>query len=116
MRETDAPHGSYVITFINSILEGSMKAGNDVHPVGSAAVKEMYGDDKKPTGWAVSVKAQADSARGKGWYWYETMSSTDANAIPVQGSRTGEGFGAGVCIGCHGRFGQDYVVVEYPLP
>ena len=38
-----------------------------------------------------------------------------ASSIPTRGDRTGEGFGAGVCIGCHGRFGIDYVVLEYPL-
>ncbi len=114
-RETDAPHGVYVTAYLNAILEKSMKAGNKVHPVGSAAVKEMFDEDKDPYGYAVSVKAQPDSQGGKGWYWYETLSTTDANAIPTRGDRTGEGFGAGVCIGCHGRFGIDYVVIEYPL-
>ncbi len=114
-RETDAPHGSYVTTYLNAILQESMEAGNKVHPVGSAAVKEMFDDNKDPFGYAVSVKAQADSQGGMGWYWYETTSPTDANAIPRRGDRTGEGFGAGVCIGCHGRFGVDYVIIEYPL-
>ncbi len=115
MRETDAPHGTYVIAYLNSILDASLKAGNTVHPVGSAAVKEMFDENRKPFGWAVSVKARPESDRGKGWYWYETLSTTDPDAIPTRGTRTGEGFGAGVCIGCHGRFGVDYVTIPYPL-
>ncbi len=115
MRLTNAPHGTYVITYLNAILEASMKNGNDVHPVGSASVKEMFRDDKSPFGWAVSVKAKPDSDGGKGWYWYETLSTTDPNAIPKRGTRTGEGFGAGMCIGCHRRFGTDFVASDYPL-
>ena len=45
----------------------------------------------------------------------ETTSATEHD-IPVKGMRTGEGFGAGICIGCHNRFGVDFVIVEYPLP
>ncbi len=82
MRLTDAPHGTYVITYLNAILEASMKNGNDVHPVGSASVKEMFGDEKKPFGWAVSVKAKPDRDGGPGWYWDETLSTTDPYAIP----------------------------------
>ena len=115
MRETDAPHGTYVVTYLNSILDKSMKAENETHPVGSAAVKHMFDENRKPAGWAVSVKVKPDSDGGKGWYWYETLSSEDANAIPVRGTKTGEGLGAGVCIGCHGRFGLDFVTIEYPL-
>ena len=115
LRETDAPHGTYVVAYLNSILEKSMKAGNDTHAVGSAAVKEMYDENRDPAGWAVSVKVKPDSDGGKGWYWYETMSNVNANAIPVRGTRTGEGLGAGICIGCHSRSGVDYVVIEYPL-
>ena len=116
MRETDAPHGTYVIAYLNSILDASLKAGNTDHPVGAAAVKEMYDENRQPMGYAVSVKAKADSDGGRGWYWYETMSATNPDAIPVRGTRTGEGFGAGICIGCHGRFGVDYVTIPYPLP
>ena len=115
LRETDAPHGTYVVAYLNSILEKSMKAGIDTHPVGSAAVKEMFDESRDPAGWAVSVKVKPDSDGGNGWYWYETTSNVDANAIPVRGTRTGEGLGAGICIGCHGRFGSDYVVIGYPF-
>jgi hypothetical protein len=115
MRETEAPHGSYVITYLNPTLEASMTAGNETHPVGSSSVKEMFGENRKPFGYAVSVKAKPESDRGKGWYWYETQDADDVNAIPVKGTRTGEGLGAGLCVGCHGRFGTDYVVIEYPF-
>ena len=68
---------------------------------------EMY-ENGKLKGWAVSVKTQANSDNGKGWYWYEVLSPTDASKI------AGEGQGLGLCVGCHFP-GKDFVVTGYPL-
>jgi hypothetical protein len=104
---SDGPHGS-VQVYLNPILEASLKAGNEAHPVNSSAIKELYGTDGKLRGWAVSVKTQAESADGDGWYWYETFSTAD-NASAVA-----DGNGVGLCTGCHAG-GLDYVTIPYPL-
>jgi hypothetical protein len=104
--KSSGPHGT-VRTFVNTALANSLAAGNGSHPVGATAVKELHGSSGV-TGWAVSVKVAADSAGGKGWYWYETF-STAAAAKPAA-----DGTGVGLCTGCHGG-GTDYVLVPYPL-
>jgi hypothetical protein len=102
------PHGVGVRTYVNAPLESSFAAGASSHPVGAAAVKELYaGDGTTLTGWAVEVKTQPDSAGGQGWYWYEVFSTTD-------GSRPISGPGHPVCTGCHSE-GIDYVRIPYPL-
>lgn len=102
------PHGGSVLTFVNGALERSLAAGSATHPKGAAAVKEIYGTDRATlTGWAVEVKTEADSAGGRGWYWYEVFSTSN-------GSRPIEGAGNAACTGCHAE-GRDYVRIPYPL-
>ena len=86
-----------------------MTSGDGGHPAGSAAVKEMYDEDKNLAGWAVSVKVDAESDGGKNWYWYEVTSATDPTQIVV------DGFGPPLCVSCHRRGGRDLVLVPYPL-
>ena len=59
------------------------------------------------TGWAVSVKVEANGAAND-WYWYETFSTAD-DATPAA-----DGQGVALCAGCHAG-GTDYVLVPYPL-
>lgn len=96
-----------VIAFFNSVLDASLKAGNEAHPEGSAAVKEFYNDAGEPTGWAVTVKTQAESATGQGWYWYEVTSVTDGSSPVAAGN------GVALCWGCHAS-GNDFVMSRYP--
>ena len=96
-----------VIAFFNSALDASLKAGNEAHPEGSAAVKEFYDADGECTGWAVSVKTQAESATGQGWYWYEVTSVTDGSSPVAAGN------GVALCWGCHAS-GNDFVLSRYP--
>ncbi len=99
-----SPHGQ-VRTFINPKLDASLAAGNAAHPVGSAAVKELYDAEGTRTGWAVSVKTDADSAGGEGWYWFEVLG----------GDVVIDGNGVAACTGCHGSSGVDYFSSPYPL-
>lgn len=101
---SSGPHGGGVRTFVNDVLLASLAAGSPSHPVGAAAIKELYGDGGSVIGWAVEVKLQADSAGGDGWYWYELF-GTDLYA---------DGTGEGICTGCHGG-GNDYVLTPFPL-
>jgi hypothetical protein len=68
--ESAGPHGDAVKTFVSPVLLASLQKGGAPHPAGASAVKELYDAGGKHTGWAVSVKLAADSANGKGWYWY----------------------------------------------
>ncbi len=82
-------------------------AGNEAHPQGSAAVKEFYNDDDERTGWAVAVKVDEDSQGGRGWFWYEVLSTTDGTN-PVAADK-----GVPLCYGCH-QTGKDFVLSKYP--
>jgi hypothetical protein len=104
------PHFGRVRTYVNTILFESLAAGAPSHPVGAAAVKELYGSAAEVRGWSVSVKLQPDSARGNGWYWYERF----------RGAVYGDGVGAPGCTGCHGNdFGpftsKDFILAPFPL-
>ena len=105
------PHTKFglpVQVYLNGTLDTSLKAGNDSHPAGSAAVKEMFDKDGDLQGWAVMIKTAADSDGGKGWFWYEITSTTDpSNPVRI-------GNGVPLCFGCHAT-GADYVLTDYPL-
>lgn len=108
---TRGPHtkvGWPVRVFLGPKLDASLKAGNTSHPAGSAAVKEMYDASGKLQGWAVMVKTAADSAGGKGWFWYEVTSTTDGSKPVAAGN------GVPLCFGCHFT-GRDFVLSDYPL-
>lgn len=97
---TGAVHGD-VRTFVNDTLNASLEAGNKTHPIGSVAVKELH-KDGAIYGWAASIKARQDDGKGNGWYWYETLSTTDGSK-PVAAS-----VGNSLCVGCHST-GDDFV-------
>lgn len=104
-----SPTHGQVRVYVNSLLAGSLAAGDATHPAGSAAIKELYEDDLTTLkGWAVSVKTQADSDGGNGWYWYEITSTTDGSAPAVDGT------GVSACTGCHAA-GKDFFQTAYPL-
>ncbi len=103
---SQGPHGS-VRTYVNPVLEQSLASFSGSHPVGAAAVKELYNEGEL-TGWAVYVKTQAESGGGNGFYWYEVFSTTDA------GSPAADGMGVQPCTACH-QAGQDFTLTQYPL-
>lgn len=98
------PHFGNVRTWVHPLLEQSLAAGEEQHPLGAAAVKELYGSGQERRGWAVAVKTAGDSAGGDGWYWYERF---DDGVVA-------SGDGISLCTGCHG-VGDDYVLTPYPL-
>ena len=108
---TRGPHTKFgvpVRVFLDDTLNASLSAGNDEHPSGSSAIKEMYTKDGELEGWAVMVKTSRESNGGKGWFWYEITSTTDPS-MPVR-----IGNGVPLCYGCH-AVGKDYVLTGYPL-
>jgi len=102
------PHPVTVQTYLNPAMQASLAAGKKEHPPGSAIVKELLDDQGKIRGWAVSVKTEAKSRLGKGWYWYEVLSPA-ANAKPDYA-----GQGLLLCSACHAT-GKDYVLSDFPL-
>lgn len=100
---------SPVRVFYNDTLSDSLKAANAEHPVGAAAVKEMFTDGGDLTGWAVMVKTQDRSDDGRGWFWYEVTSSSNAEATVAMGN------GVPGCMSCHSFRDQDLILSGYPL-
>jgi hypothetical protein len=101
------PHGN-VKTFVGPGLESSLKAGNATHPIGIGAVKEIYDTDMTTLkGWAAYVKVE-ESSGGKGFYWYEVLSTTDGSA-PVAAEK-----GSSKCTTCHSG-GKDFVLIDFPF-
>ncbi len=98
-----SPHGR-VRVFINGALDDSLTNAQPAHPMGAAAVKELYDGNDGFLGWAVAVKTDADSMGGEGWYWYEKIGD---NVVA-------DGNGVGLCTGCHSN-GVDYFTTTYPL-
>lgn len=96
------PHGDGVRTFFNDALFDSFEAGNAVHPIDAAVVKELYGDGEI-AGWAVMVKV-ADGEGGDTWYWYEVVGA----------STYADGTDVALCTGCH-AVGVDQIQTPYPL-
>ena len=77
-------------TYNNTLLNASLAAGNEVHPVGAASVKELYRDPDTRKGWAVEVKV-AEGDEADSWYWYYAPSGTLST----------EGLGPNFCSNCH---------------
>ncbi|MCA9694822.1 MAG: hypothetical protein KC636_34910, partial [Myxococcales bacterium] len=98
------PHFGTVRTYINDVLFESLESMNQEHPMGAAAIKELYGDGDTVLGWSVEVKFQANSDGGNGWYWYENYN----------GNVFADGDGVALCYGCHAA-GNDYFRSPYPL-
>jgi mono/diheme cytochrome c family protein len=94
-------HGDVVRVFVNPKLAASLKSGDDKHPVGSVAIKELH-KDGAIYGWAAAVKTRKDDGKGNGWYWYENLSTTDPSS-PVAAS-----LGNQNCVGCHST-GRDFI-------
>jgi hypothetical protein len=89
----------------NDIL--STNAAGAAYPKGAASVKELWGKDGKAiVGYAYYLKLQADSAAGKGWYYYEK------NPEIMMGGPVADGVGDSgtpntVCVACHKAAGSD---------
>jgi hypothetical protein len=102
----ESPVHSLVRTFFNDVLVGSFESESASHPLGAAAVKEIYQSDGETLrGWAVSFKV-ADAGNDRDWYWYEQFDDRS----PAADAR-----GASVCVDCHGA-GRDYVLTPFPFP
>lgn len=99
---TTGEHGGERLYF-NPALVASRRAGNLVHPPGSAAVRELYaGDLRTLKGFALMHKTGPSGPTGEGWYWYEIF-GTGPDAEPTVAAPA-----APDCVGCHAH-ADDFV-------
>ncbi len=104
IHDSAGPHFGNVRTWVNPDLFASLEDGEATHPVGAAAVKELYAGSNSRQGWAVGVKVTDAGPGEDGWYWYEWF----------DGSVVAEGNGISLCSGCHSG-GRDFVLTPFPL-
>lgn len=88
-------HGGERLYF-NDALAASMRAGAAEHPIGSAAVRELYDADLRTLkGFALMHKTGPSGPTAEGWYWYEIF-GTNPDAEPTVAQSAAQG-----CVGCH---------------
>lgn len=107
LHDSTGPHGGRVLTYVNDLLAVSLDAGNTEHPRCAASIKELFGTGDEPHGWAVLVKTETESERGRGYYWLE-VTRRDATTVDYAGQ------GLNVCVGCHST-GRDFFLTPWPL-
>lgn len=89
-------HGGARVLF-NPLLAASWAAGGGRHPLGAAAVRELYEDDlATPRGFALMIKV-AEGDVDRGWFWYEVFGQADDDDARPTVSQ----IGAPGCVGCH---------------
>jgi hypothetical protein len=101
LHPSKGPHPNDVRVYFSPKLASSLRANQLDHPKGAAAVEELYTNGVL-SGWGGAVKTQADSAGGKGWYWYEVTS------VAPNAPSTGLG-NDDACRSCHSSGGRDFV-------
>lgn len=102
------PHGGRVLTYVNDVLFDSLTRGNAEHPRCAASIKELFRGSDEVSGWAVFVKTEDASAKGKGYYWLEITSTRAGRSADYEGQ------GIGICVGCHSA-GRDFFRAPWPL-
>ncbi|MFV8754277.1 hypothetical protein ACNOYE_27345 [Nannocystaceae bacterium ST9] len=84
--DSTGPHFGNVRTYVHPCLAESLEANQPTHPMGAAAVKELYGENGDVVlGWSVSVKI-GEGYANETWYWYEVFEgvvNADSIADPV---------------------------------
>ncbi|MFN0179555.1 MAG: hypothetical protein ACKVZ0_12215 [Gemmatimonadales bacterium] len=104
------PHPVNVIAYLNGTLHQSLEAGTPRHPIGAAAVKELFSTAGALRGWAVMVKIRDDRQDGSAWYWYEVLSRDPSR----ENNPDFAGVGLTLCSGCHAS-GRDFIRIPFPL-
>jgi hypothetical protein len=95
--------------FFNDALEDSYAEARDAHPVGSAAVRELYEDDLTSLrGYGLIRKTRDGASDPSAWFWYEAF-DTPTGWSPLVAEHAAPG-----CTGCHAE-GRDFVQSHWPL-
>ena len=106
----DSAAGGGARVYLSPALADSLTDDEPVHPVGAAAIRELYAPDLRTRlGWAALVKIKASEAPDPAaWLWLEVLDpSRDADLLVAEPAAPG-------CIGCHAD-GADFVRSTLPL-
>jgi len=102
VRESNMGSGGARV-FLNATLSSSLLAESERHPVGAAAVRELYGPDLiTQRGWSVTVKTAAGGVDGQDWFFFEVFDGR----LPAEPNTARHG--ARGCTFCHSQ-GADFV-------
>jgi hypothetical protein len=94
----------HVRTWYGPSLAADLRQGTLPFRPGTAMVKELYFDgDETVVGWSVMRKVRRRSARGRGWFFFETLNGR----TPIARGR-----GIGLYVGCHAA-GTDFLLTEF---
>jgi hypothetical protein len=99
-----SPHGFDRVCSNDVVSPVAAQGDAGAWPQGAAEVKELYTSltATVPGGYAVSVKTQAESAGGAGWYWYERLTE---GSIEADGPGS-SGPSQSICVACHTAAGS----------
>jgi hypothetical protein len=104
VRVSSSAHGMHVRTWYAPSLVADLRGGTVPFRRGAAMVKELYFDgDETVVGWSVMRKVRRRSARGRGWFFFETLNGR----TPIARGR-----GVGLCVSCHAA-GTDFLLTEF---
>jgi hypothetical protein len=104
VRVSSTAHGMHVRTWYAPSLVEDLRGGTLPFRPGAAMVKELYFDgDQTVVGWSVMRKVRRRSARGRGWFFFETLNGR----TPIARGR-----GIGLCVSCH-EAGRDFLLTEF---
>lgn len=106
---TEGPHSmpdvDNVRVYMNQCLTESIAAGNTVHPIGSMAVKELYGTGDVVLDYAAMIKVDDQSPDdGNDWYFHKIAG----------GEEKASELGSAACFDCH-VMGTDFIQTPYPF-
>lgn len=94
--------------FLSPLLVESLLLENTHHPVGAAAVRELYADDFTTLkGYSVLIKL-AEPTVAESWFCFERLDLGSGEAQVAERGARG-------CTGCHAQ-GSDFVHSTLPLP
>jgi hypothetical protein len=104
VRVSSTAHGMHVRTWYAPTLVADLRAGTLPFRPGAAMVKELYFEGETTVvGWSVMRKVKRRSARGRGWFFFETLDGR----TPIARGR-----GVGLCVGCH-QAGADFLLTGF---
>ena len=105
-RESEAPHGALVKTYMNRKAAGSPKN----LPNGSVIIKENFSPEKKLMAIKLMYKTEGYNPAAGDWYWVKYMPNGEVAQMDTPKGKMGIAGKAKGCIECHGGAdGDDFV-------
>lgn len=104
-RQSEAPHGALVKTYMNRTAAGSPKT----LPHGSMIIKENFSPEKKLMAITLMYKSKGYNPEAGDWYWVKYMPDGKVAAMDTPRGKMAIAGKAKGCIECHsGADGDDF--------